>query len=339
MVAVFGVHDPSGFRFATRATNLGDRPPTLATRIARAVLPDVRQIIARDLVASQVEALIRGSGSQASGDSRRPALNRDGRLVAFEAATIPPGGGAGGQTEIQVVDRRAPPPTGRPVIIAPATRSAFDVRTGSTLTLAWTAVPNAASYGIEFTGPNRAFANPNGVGPDGVNGFGGAGGAFLTAGTPFTVLLNAGIPPGTYQLRVVALSAAGEPGGTFSDAVTIILTSGAGPVDRPTILSPAAGPLDRGATVTFAWTLVAGAGQYLFEFTGPGGAFANPNGTGPDPANGFGSPTGGGLPVAGTSFTAVVPPIAPGVYQVRVLGFSGTTPIGLASDALTLTVR
>jgi hypothetical protein len=37
--------------------------------------------------------------------------------------------------------------------------------------------------------------------------------------------------------------------------------------------------------------------------------------------------------------TAVVPPIAPGVYQVRVLGLSGTTPIGLASDALTLTVR
>ena len=29
---------------------------------------------------------------------------------------------------------------------------------------------------------------------------------------------------------------------------------------------PAAGTLDRGATVTFSWTPVAGAGQYLFEF-------------------------------------------------------------------------
>lgn len=92
--------------------------------------------------------------------------------------------------------------------------------------------------------------------------------------------------------------------------------------------------------MTFAWTALSGTAQYLFEFTGPGGTFANPNGTGPDPANGFGSSTGGGLPVSGTRFATVVPPIAPGVYQVRIMGLSAANaPVGLASDALTLTVR
>ena len=69
----------------------------------------------------------------------------------------------------------------------------------------------------------------------------------------------------------------------------------------------------RGGQVTFAWTPLAGVARYLFEFTGVGLAFANPNGT--DPANGLGG-AGGGAPIDGPSFWATVPPtIAPGAYR------------------------
>ena len=77
--------------------------------------------------------------------------------------------------------------------------------------------------GFEHTGPGRQFANPNGTGPDRVNGFGGAGGGFVVPGTGFTVTLGASTPPGTYQVRVIGLSPTGQPVGTFSDAVTVVV--------------------------------------------------------------------------------------------------------------------
>ncbi len=86
-----------------------------------------------------------------------------------------------------------------------------------------TAVAEAAQYGFEHTGPNRQFANPNGIGPDPVNGFGGAGGGFVVPGTSFSVTLPASTPPGTYQVRVIGLFAAGQPVGVFSDAVTMAI--------------------------------------------------------------------------------------------------------------------
>lgn len=74
----------------------------------------------------------------------------------------------------------------------------------------------------EHTGPGRQFADPNGTGPDPVNTFGGAGG-FVLSGTSFTTTLPPSIPPGTYQIRVIALSPTGQPVGAFSDAVTVIV--------------------------------------------------------------------------------------------------------------------
>jgi sugar lactone lactonase YvrE len=85
----------------------------------------------------------------------------------------------------------------------------------------WTSVAGAAQYGFEFTGSGRQFANPNGTSPDTVNGLGGAGGGFVVAGTGFTTGLGSSIPLGTYQVRVIGLSADGRLVGTFSDAVTV----------------------------------------------------------------------------------------------------------------------
>jgi len=96
---------------------------------------------------------------------------------------------------------------------------------GSVLTFAWTGVPGATQYGVEFTGTDRRFANPNGTAPDGVNGFSGAGGGFLVAGTTLTLTLPTGIPAGTYQVRVIGVLGQGLVG-TFSDAVTIVVGTG-----------------------------------------------------------------------------------------------------------------
>ena len=205
------------------------------------------------------------------------------------------------------------------------------------MTFTWTALPGVSLYGFEFTGANRTFANLNGAAPDGVNGFGGAGGGFPVTGTTFPALLTPGFPQGTYQVRVIGLTPAGVPTGTFSDAVTLILEPGgaAGAAGRVTVTAPPVGsPLVRGTSATFAWSALAGVAQYFFEFTGPSRVFANPNGTTPDPG------AGGGLPVTGTNFTAAIPPIAPGSYQIRVIGLGPTGQfLGTFSDAVTVVVQ
>lgn len=64
------------------------------------------------------------------------------------------------------------------------------------------------------------------------------------------------------------------------------------PTDRPTITTPVNGTqLPLPASVAFDWTGVAGADRQ----------FTNPNGTGPDPVNGFGG-VGGGFVLGGTGF-------------------------------------
>ncbi|HEV8676391.1 MAG TPA: sialidase family protein [Methylomirabilota bacterium] len=240
-----------------------------------------------------------------------------------------------------------PPPPPPPVTLSPTMTSPA---AGTTLsrsepvTLAWTPVDGVAAYGVEYTGPNRQFANPNGTTLDPVNGLGGAGGGFVVAGTSFTVVLGTGIPAGTYQVRVIAIGPTGGLLGHFSDAVTVTVppvpSPDSPPPARPTITSPRnGGTLSRTGQTTFAWTPVAGAATYGFEYTGPNRQFANPNGEGPDPVNGYGG-VGGGFLVSGTSFTVVLGSAVPaGSYQVRVMaiGIIGQ-PLGGFSDAVTVTV-
>lgn len=113
------------------------------------------------------------------------------------------------------------PPTDRTIITSPPVGSRHS--RGAAVTFAWTAVPGVAQYGFEHTGPGRQFANPNGTAPDPVNGFGGAGGGFVVAGTSFTTTVPPSIPPGTYEIRVTGLSPAGQVVGVFSDAVTVVV--------------------------------------------------------------------------------------------------------------------
>ena len=112
---------------------------------------------------------------------------------------------------------------GRPTITGPTHGSRFSRGAGTPVTFAWAALEGATQYGFEHTGPDLQFANPNGRGPDPVNGFGGAGGGFVVSGMSFSVALPSSAPPGAYQVRVIGLSATGLPVGTFSDAVTMVV--------------------------------------------------------------------------------------------------------------------
>lgn len=42
-------------------------------------------------------------------------------------------------------------------------------------------------------------------------------------GTSFTMTLASSVPPGAYQVRVIGLSATGQPVGVFSDALTVMV--------------------------------------------------------------------------------------------------------------------
>jgi Tol biopolymer transport system component len=110
---------------------------------------------------------------------------------------------------------------------------------------------------------------------------------------------------------------------------------------RVSILAPANGsvfPLSAPTPITFAWT-DASASAYGFEFSCPNTQFTNPNASGPDPANGFGSSCGGGgflVGDPGFSTTLLPGSLPPGNYNVRVIPFNvaGAT----FSDAVGLTI-
>jgi hypothetical protein len=174
---------------------------------------------------------------------------------------------------------------------------------------------------------------------DPVNGCGGLGGCFLVPGTSFTAQLGPGMPLGSYQVRVIAVSLAGTPVGRFSDALTVVLGTVPSAVPagaRPVMTPPAGGPvLARGTVVTFAWTSLVGVTGYLLEFTGPGGRFGEPNATTlTDPG------AAGRVAVAGTSLAVPISAEIPsGTYELRVIGASALgAPLGNFSDALTVTV-
>jgi hypothetical protein len=267
------------------------------------------------------------TGEPGSAASDAPTLSGDGSVTGFQSAApnLAPGTNPGDNVfTVQA--------GGRARLTAPTVGSQFILDTGPTVTFSWTPLPGVSLYGFEFTGPNRQFANPNGALPDPVNGFGGAGGGFPLSGTSFAVPLGPGLPLGAYQVRVLGLA----PGGTFSDALTIVLGAG----NRPIMLSPAdQTALPIGTPVTFGWTPVGGAVLYGFEFTGPNRTFANPNGTGPDPVNGAGG-AGGAFVLPATAFSLTLPPgLTPGSYQMRAIGLtSSIVPVGVFSDAVTIII-
>ena len=326
--------------FVSRATNLYiSAVPASAAFSIRQTPSDTDQVLGSDVGASGTgddfgalspELLSEsGAGDLGGASSDSPALSADGSVTVFDSGAQ---NLTGGETTTQNV--MAVQATGRARFTAPAQGTQLNLDTPTSVTIDWTVVGGAALYGVEFTGVNRQFANPNAAGPDPVNGFGGAGGAFTVPGTSVTGGLDPSIPPGVYQIRVLGLSASLQPIGTFSDALTLVL----GFSQRPAFISPANGTvLAAGTALTLAWTPVPGAVQYGLEFTGANRQFANPNGTTADPVNGFGGAGGGSL-ATGTGFTMTLPAgIPPGSYQVRVIGLTATlTLVGVFSDAVTL---
>lgn len=220
----------------------------------------------------------------------------------------------------------------RAVITAPTGGTVVPLAPGTVLRIAWMPVDGVTRYLLEHTGPGLAFSNPNGTGPDPVNGSGGLGGALVLTGTSVDVHIDPSVPPGRYEVRVIGLSPTGAPTGTFSDAVALHL--GVGPDARPALTAPASGvTASRGAPVTLAWIGLPGITRYAIEVVGPNRAFAVPNAPALDP-------TAAAVVVTGTGLTAAVPSsFVPGPYQVRVIGLTATgQPLGRASDAVTLVV-
>jgi hypothetical protein len=121
----------------------------------------------------------------------------------------------------------APPPipglTPKPMLLEPPSGTAANMALRPTLTFRWSSILGAATYFFEYTGAGRRFGNPNSSSPDSINGFGGAGGGLLVAGTTLPITLEPTIPGGTYQWRVIAVAADGTPRGIFSDAASISL--------------------------------------------------------------------------------------------------------------------
>jgi streptogramin lyase/Tol biopolymer transport system component len=286
-----------------------------------------------------VELLSQTGGAAGNGGSTKPSVDFAGQVTVFQTGATNLGSGdTNGQDDVLLVVVAFAPPgmPDRVRITSPGSGAAFPLATPTLLTLTWTARAGAARYALEFTGADRVFANPNGTGPDSINGFGGAGGVVLVTDPRLEVTLGPGFPAGLYQVRVIALTADLQVLGRFSDAVTLALGAVPPGNGRVTITQPLGGTvLMPGQRVTFLWGALPGVASYLFEFTGAGGQFGNPNGTGPDPGN----TTGNGLIVSSTGFETTVPALAPGVYQVRVIGLTAAGAfVGTFSDAVSLTI-
>ena len=297
--------------FSSQATNLTGSALALRGVVTEAPPTGTFSVTDSPAVIDAVNRLFAGT----TGDGTN-SVNRDGSVVAAET-TSPTAG-----SDIAAVETVPAPPAGQPLIVQPAPGTVLTVVGGIQLTVQWTAVAGATSYRLQFTGPLPApvtLETPN--------------------TTTFTAALTPDIPPGTYQAVVVPLSAGGA--GTPSSPVPFVLVPGVAAVaaDRPFVSTPEDGLTVRySQSVTVAWTAVAGATQYGFEFTGVNRQFTNPNGTAPDSANGFGG-LGGGFPVSGTSVTGPIPPgIAVGSYQVRIIGIGAAGAVGSFSDAVTLNV-
>ena len=303
--------DGSTVVFSSQATNLTGSPLTAGGALGQSGgVASFNQW--QDVPVEPINQLI--NGTTPTGE-RPNAINRDGTLAL--TPTPSPAG-----TGVSAVETVAEPPAGQPLIVQPASGTVFTLVGGIQLTVQWTAVAEATSYRLQFTGPLAVTLE-------------------VGSTTTFTVTLTPDIPPGSFQVRVVPLSPGGA--GPASDPVAFTLAPGVSLIatDRPFLTAPGDGLAVRyNQPVTFAWTAVAGVTLYGVEFTGANLTFANPNGTAPDSVNGFGG-VGGGFPVQGTSVTVPVPAGIPvGAYQVRIIGLGPTGAIaGSFSDAVTLTVQ
>jgi hypothetical protein len=153
-------------------------------------------------------------------DSSFPSGTYQVRVIGLGANGLPLGSFSDALTLF--LGPQAVPPTARPTITAPL--GGTQVLRGAPLTFTWTeTVPGVPLYFFEFTGAGLVFANPNDTAPDTVNGFGGAGGGAIVGGTTVPVVVPTGIPPGSYQVRVIGLAATGQVLGSFSNAITLIV--------------------------------------------------------------------------------------------------------------------
>ena len=125
-------------------------------------------------------------------------------------------------------------PLTRSVITAPSNNSI--VAKGTTITVSWSLIPDSrvTVYALEYSGAGKNFTNPQGVGADPVNGFGGLGGgilfssgfcgsAFTATSTTCAFIVPAVTPTGAYSIRIFGLAAnvTVPTGLTSSDAVTV----------------------------------------------------------------------------------------------------------------------
>jgi subtilisin-like proprotein convertase family protein len=97
-------------------------------------------------------------------------------------------------------------PGGQAAITSPAEGTA--IARGGNVAFSWTPVDGAAQYLFEFSG-----------GPDP----GMLGGSFTVPSNGFAALVPAGVPPGTYQVRVLGLTVSGAPVGQFSAPVSVVV--------------------------------------------------------------------------------------------------------------------
>lgn len=103
----------------------------------------------------------------------------------------------------------------RVTLTEPATGSV--ATPGGPVLFVWTPLVGVERYLLEVAGPNRPFAMPNATTLNDP----GAVGRFPVVGTTLAATVPLDVPPGAYQVRVIGLSPAGAPVGSFSDAVTV----------------------------------------------------------------------------------------------------------------------
>jgi hypothetical protein len=125
-------------------------------------------------------------------------------LTALGAPPLPMAGGA------------PIPADARPVMTAPPPQST--VSRGQRITVAWSAVPGVSRYLLEVSGPGRPFSIPNGTSLDPA-----ALGSLVIPGATIAPTVPRDAAPGPYQVRVISLNGEGQPAGTFSDALTLIV--------------------------------------------------------------------------------------------------------------------
>jgi Tol biopolymer transport system component len=139
------------------------------------------------------------------------------RVIPLTGSLAPAGTFSDAVTLVLGTVASAIPADARVTITAPAGGSVL--ARGTAVTLAWTPLVGVGQYLLEATGPNGQFTQPNATT---LTDPGAAARAPVIA-TSFSVPLPLDLPTGSYQVRVIGLSATGTPVGSFSDALTLVV--------------------------------------------------------------------------------------------------------------------